>query len=150
MTRSMTTKTHRSRAASSKPAVTIAAAFEAFPAPLRPKLKTLRALILKTAAATPGVGPLEETLKWGEPAYLTSQTGSGSTIRIGAPKKHPDRYAIYFNCQTNLVDTFRSLFAAELQFEGNRAILLPANQPVPVEAIAFCISAALTYHRNKA
>jgi hypothetical protein len=31
----------------------------------------LRASVLKTAVQTPGVGDIEESLKWGEPAYVT-------------------------------------------------------------------------------
>ena len=50
----------------------IAAALDAFPPAARERLADLRALIFDTAAATPGVGALTETLKWGEPAYLKS------------------------------------------------------------------------------
>ena len=53
------------------------------------KLLQLRELIMKTAAATPEVGRLEETLKWGEPAYLTRQTGAGSTIRMDSEEGTP-------------------------------------------------------------
>ncbi len=60
----------------------VARAFAAYPPGMRRKLLALRELILRTAAATGGVGPIEETLKWGEPAYVTSQTGSGSTIAV--------------------------------------------------------------------
>lgn len=56
-----------------------------------------------------GVGRLQETLKWGEPAYVTAESGSGSTIRINRHRKQDGQYAIYFHCRTNLVDTFRSL-----------------------------------------
>ena len=42
----------------------------------------LRQLIFDVAAKTKDVGQLEETLKWGEPAYLTSESKSGSLIRI--------------------------------------------------------------------
>jgi hypothetical protein len=70
-------------------------AFAAYPPGIRKRLLGLRELILRTAAETEGVGELEETLKWGEPAYLTSSTGSGSTIRIDWKKKQPNEYAVY-------------------------------------------------------
>ena len=69
----------------------------------------LRELILETAGEIEEVGPIEETLKWDEPAYLTSETGSGSTIRIDWKEKSPDQYAIYFNCKTSLVERFKTL-----------------------------------------
>jgi hypothetical protein len=127
----------------------VAQTFAAYPPDLRRRLMLLRGLILDTAAATPGVGEIEETLKWGEPAYLTSASKSGSTLRLGPVKSSPSQYALYFNCKTTLVDTFRTLFPRELRYEGNRAIVLDAADALPRDALAFCIQAALTYHRRK-
>ena len=128
----------------------VALAFDAFPPRMRRKLMALRKLILVTAASTEGVGEIEETLKWGEPAYVTARSKSGSTVRLGWKKSAPSRYAIYFHCQTNLVETFRSLFPNQFRFEGNRAIVFEESDRVPRDALAFCIAAVLTYHRNKA
>ena len=130
-------------------ATATARVFEAYPPALRRKLMVLRKLILDTAAATEGVGEIEETLKWGEPAYLTTQSKSGSTLRIAWKKSAPTQYAMYFNCQTTLVETFRTVFQNEFRFEGNRAIVFNEADPVPRDALAFCIAAALTYHRGK-
>jgi hypothetical protein len=91
-------------ATSSDPAVD--AAFGGYPKPLKAKLLALRRLIFDTAETTPGVGALQETLKWGQPNYLTPETKSGSTIRIDQVKSSADRYAVYFHCQTDLVETF--------------------------------------------
>ena len=127
----------------------VAQSFAAYPPNMRRKLLALRELILKTAASTEGVGEIEETLKWGEPAYLTPASKSGSTIRLGLVKSSPSQYALYFNCKTTLVDTFRTLFPGELRYEGNRAIVLDVADAVPRDALSFCIQAALTYHRKK-
>lgn len=127
----------------------VAEAFEACPPAIRRKLLALRTLIFETAASTEGVGELEESLKWGEPAYLTSATGSGSTVRIAWKKSRPSQYAMYFHCQTNLVETFRTLFPTEFKFEGNRAIVFNDADVVPTDSLAFCIAAALTYHRQR-
>jgi Domain of unknown function (DU1801) len=116
---------------------------------MRRKLLALRELILDTAAATSGVGPIEETLKWGDPAYVTSRTRSGSTIRVGWKKADPERCAMYFHCQTNLVATFRARFPRGLKFEGNRAIVFSETDPVPAEPLSSCVAAALTYHRAR-
>lgn len=131
----------------------IAAVFDACAPNVKAKLLGLRRLIFETAARTQGVGPLEETLKWGQPSYLTTQSGSGSTIRIDRvkPKKEGDaaQVAIYFHCQTTLVDTFRGMYGRELKFEGNRAIVLDAAGALPAEPLRRCIALALTYHRDK-
>jgi uncharacterized protein DUF1801 len=134
------------RAPSSNPVVT--AAFSNYPTRLRTRLLALRRLILDTARTTAGVGALEETLKWGQVSYLTSESKSGSTIRIDQVKSEPDRYAIYFHCQTNLVETFRELYP-DLAYSGNRCILLDANDELPTDALRHCLALALTYHLNK-
>ena len=131
----------------SSPAV--ARTFDSYPSAVRSRLLALRELIFATAAAIDGVGELEETLKWGEPAYLTSQSRSGSTIRIAWKKSKPARFAMYFNCQTTLVEMFRTTFAGDFQFEGNRAIVFDVGVTPPTDALSLCIAAALTYHRDK-
>jgi hypothetical protein len=126
----------------------VANAFEAFPPNMRRKLLALRELILRTATVTEGVGKIDETLKWGEPAYLTTESGSGSTVRINWKASRPDEYAMYFNCQTTLIETFKTLFPKEFNYEGNRAIVFEASKPGPKDALAFCVAATLTYHRT--
>ena len=81
----------------------VAEVFNSYPEPMRQKLMFLRQLILETAAEAAGVDEPEETLKWGEPSYITR---SGSTVRLGWKKSDPDQYALYFHCKTTLVDTF--------------------------------------------
>ncbi len=60
----------------------VAAVFRSYHSGVAAKLLALRRLILDVASSTEGVGPVEETLRWGQPSYLTAQSGSGSTIRI--------------------------------------------------------------------
>ncbi len=146
---STATKKHqapRTRADRLDPAVT--AVFEAYPKPLKSKLLALRRLILDTARTTEGVGALEEALKWGQVSYLTTETKSGSTIRIDRVKAAANQYAVYFHCQTDLVATFRELYP-ELNYGGNRSILLDAADELPEAALRHCVALALTYHLNK-
>lgn len=126
----------------------VAAAFDAFPARPRKRLLALRELVFATAAGTDGVGPITEALRWGEPAYLTEASRSGTTLRLGWRASDPQRCALFFHCRTTLVETFREVFGDELEYEGNRAVLLPLSGPLPREAAAFCIAAALTYKQR--
>ena len=130
------------------PTAAVKTVFAAYPAPVKAKLLALRQLIFDTAKATNGVGALEETLKWGQPSYLTPETKSGSTIRIDQVKPDADRVAIYFHCQTNLVETFRELYP-QLAYSGNRAILLDASGKLPEAELRHCVGLALTYHLGK-
>jgi Domain of unknown function (DU1801) len=113
------------------------------------RLKELRKLVLDTAAKTEGVGQIEEALKWGQPSFLTPETKSGSTIRIDGRRNDPEKYLMYFHCQSGLVDMFKERYGNKLSFEGNRAIVLDANAEVPVETLKHCIAIALTYHLRK-
>ena len=126
----------------------VEAVFDTYPRPVKARLLTLRRLIFDTAKATRGVGALEETLKWGQPSYLTTETKSGSTIRIVQVKPTPGQYALYFHCQTKLVETFRELYP-ELRYGGNRSILLDVTEKLPAAALRHCVALALTYHLNK-
>ncbi len=126
----------------------VAAAFDAFPVPVRERLLAVRQLIFEAADAV-DAGPLSECLKWGEPAYLTEATKSGSTIRLGVPRERPDRCAVFLNCRTTLVDDCRTRFPEAFDYEGNRAILMPVTGDVPEGPLSMALTAALTYHRGK-
>lgn len=120
--------------------------FKKYPKHIKPKMKLLRQLILDAAKETPEVTALEETLKWGEPSYLTKK---GSTIRIDWKSKKPDQYAIYFKCTSKLVPTIREIYKDKFNYENNRAILFGLEDEVPVEDVKLCIKLALTYHSVK-
>jgi Domain of unknown function (DU1801) len=127
----------------------VSAAFDRYPAKIRVKLMALRSLILATAKRTDGVGAIDECLKWNEPAYVTSESGSGSTIRIGTMPGSDAEYAMFFNCRTTLVESFREFFPGELRFDGTRAIVFHVEDVIPSATLAHCVEAALTYHRRR-
>jgi hypothetical protein len=133
--------------AAASPQAAVDAVFKAYPGPARAKLLALRSLIFDTARTTRGVGRIAETLKWGQPSYLTPESKSGSTIRIDhvAGKQ----YAMYFHCQTSLITTFRELYPDKWSYDGNRCILLSIDSKVDKAALRHCIALALTYHLNK-
>ena len=102
MTNMPKTKRQSRGSAADRPDAAVTAVLDACPKPVKSKLLALRRLIFATAKATEGVGALEEALKWGQVSYLTSETKSGSTIRIDRVKSAANQYAIYFHCQTDL------------------------------------------------
>ncbi|THB73633.1 MAG: DUF1801 domain-containing protein [Desulfobacteraceae bacterium] len=127
----------------------VAAVFDAYPDDIKPKLMFLRKLILDTAASIGDVGELEETLKWGEPSYLTPKTKSGSTIRIAWKKSQADQYSLFFKCTANLIPAFKERFPEKFNFGGNRSLDFHIHDEVPTKELSLCIALALTYHRNK-
>ena len=124
----------------------VAAAFQSYPGEIRSRLLYLRELILDVASESPEIGDVEETLKWGEPSYLVE---GGSTVRLGWKASRPEHYAMYFNCNTKLVGTFREVYSELLDFEGDRAIVLHRDDVVPEAALKHCIALSLRYHKVK-
>jgi hypothetical protein len=124
----------------------VAAVLDAYPAPLRDRLLALRALIQATAAAIEGVGPLEETLKWGEVSYLTSASGSGTTVRIGRDKRS-GRPAIFVNCKTDLLSRYRALYPDAFTYDGERGVVV--GDAPDEAALKHVVALALTYHARK-
>ncbi len=120
--------------------------FSKYPDFVRGKMQFLRELVIETAEETEVIDELEETLKWGEPSFVTK---NGSTLRMDWKEKAPNQYAMYFQCTSRLVDTFRMVFDHTFQYEGNRAIVFQLNQKIPVFELKECIKASLTYHNVK-
>lgn len=119
--------------------------FDNYPENVRKKMQYLRQLVLETADEE-DIDELEETLKWGEPSFTTK---NGSTLRMDWKEKSPHQYAMYFQCTSKLVDTFRMVFDHKFQFEGNRAIIFQLNQNIPEMELKKCIKATLKYHKVK-
>jgi hypothetical protein len=127
----------------------VAAVFNSYPQHIKSKLLILRQIIFDTAASIEGVGEIEETLKWGEPSYLTTESKFGSTIRIAWKETHKDQYSIFFKCTANLIPAFKEKYPQKFKFRGDRSIDFHINDVIPIKELKQCIALALTYHRNK-
>ncbi|MDR7130939.1 hypothetical protein J2X69_003298 [Algoriphagus sp. 4150] len=120
--------------------------FANYPDSVRDKMQFLKELVIETAEETEGISEMEVTLKWGEPSFVTK---NGSTLRMDWKERSPDQYAMYFQCTSRLVHTFRLVFDRKFHFEGNRAIVFQLNQKIPVMELKECIKASLSYHKVK-
>ena len=120
--------------------------FDNYPSGISEELLSLRQLIYDVAYEEKSIEQVQESLKWGEPSFVTKQ---GSPIRMDWKQSKPDQFAIYFNCKTKLVETFRELFSDRFTFEGNRAIIFNKEDLIDTDALKYCILLALTYHKRK-
>ncbi|MCG8413940.1 MAG: DUF1801 domain-containing protein [Pseudomonadales bacterium] len=119
--------------------------FDSYPGKARSKLIRLRKLILQTGAEYK-VGPLEESLKWGEPSYSAK---GGSAVRIDWKPKFPDKCFVFFQCQTKLIETFKEIYGDTFEYEGKRAIVLTMENDIPAQELKHCIYLSLQYHKLK-
>lgn len=122
----------------------VRAVFDSYPARLRAPLMKLRGLIFEAAAEAVAIGPLVETLKWNEPAYLPARPRTGSAVRLKA--LGADRYQALFHCQTTLIATFRSLYPNAFTFDGARGLVFAIGDAVPEAAFKHCAALSLSYH----
>lgn len=121
----------------------VARAFDALPAALRPTLDRLRNLIFEVARAE-RAGPVEETLRWGQPAYVAP---GGATLRLGRAKTGAP--ALFVTCSTTLIDDFRPVAPPGLRFDGTRAVLFEPGDGIDAAALSLFVARALTYHRRE-
>ncbi len=119
--------------------------FDSYPDLVRQSLLRVRKAIMAVARQDK-LGAVEEVLKWGEPSYLVKD---GSAVRIDWKPKFPDQYAVYFNCKTSLVETFKEIYGDLFHYQGNRAIVFQLSEKVPMPELKSCISMSLRYHKIK-
>ncbi len=124
----------------------VEAKFNSYPKHIQTKMNILRQLVLQTAKEIESIKALEETLKWGEPSFITNQ---GSTLRMDWKTKNANQYAMYFKCTSKLVPTFKEIFADTFQYEKNRAILFELDSKIPKKELKECIRMTLLYHSLK-
>ena len=122
----------------------VAARFRAAPKPVCDALKAARRSILKVARQFDV--PVEETTRWGQPAYVPARKKDGTTIRID--HNEDDKWCVYVHCQTTLVGQFKARFP-DWQYEGNRAIVFDADNPPEPHEMETIAELALTYHRRR-
>lgn len=120
----------------------VSAVFDHIPIQFREPLLDVRILILDVAHSDPRIGALNEVLRWGVPSYITAKAKTGSTIRLGI-ETASGQPAVFFNCQTTLVEEFRQTFGDSLSYSKNRAVFIEGASQ---DALRSCIASALTYH----
>lgn len=119
---------------------------DGYPKEVRSRLLHIRKLIIESAEEMEDVNFLQESLKWGEASY---RSDIGSTLRMDWKSKAPDQYAIYFQCTSRLIPTFKFSFNNIFKFEGNRAIIFSMSDNIPENELIQCIKATLRYHKVK-
>ncbi|MDF1749079.1 MAG: DUF1801 domain-containing protein [Alphaproteobacteria bacterium] len=127
----------------------VQAVFDRYEAGARDKLLYLRDLIFDQAASIQSVGPLTESLKWGQPAYRPSADGIGTTVRLDAVRGSGRAVALYVPCSTPLISDFITYYPNLFNFQGKRALVFAPDEAIPEAELRHCIAMALTYHNRR-
>ncbi|MGI9365169.1 MAG: DUF1801 domain-containing protein [Rhizobiaceae bacterium] len=126
----------------------VRAVFSSYQPQIRANLLICRDLLFEVAEQNDEIGPILETLKWGQASYLTPRTRSGSTVRLAATKSG-NQAAIFVNCNTSLIEQFSTHYPETFSYSGNRALILPVSITDLQPQISHCLALALTYHFRK-
>ncbi|MEO1399191.1 MAG: DUF1801 domain-containing protein [Pseudomonadota bacterium] len=123
-------------------------AFATMPSEAGAVLRRVREQIMAQSSANSTIGKVTETLKWGQPSYLTEQTKSGSTLRLGVTKESK-KPAIFVHCQSSLAEEIRELYGDTLSLPDKRHVVLPSRIEEHADALDHIVSLILTYHARK-
>lgn len=134
-----------------QPPQEIADAFAAYDDGTRDQLLACRDLVFHVAAASNDIGPVTETLKWGQPSYLTEATKAGTTLRLAlaAGGEGSERPALFVHCATDLIEQFKTFYPDTFDYQGKRALILKGEVEPVAEELRHCIALALTYKLRK-
>lgn len=119
----------------------------AWPPTARAQFQQMRALIVDAAHAA-DVGEVEESLKWGQPAWRPKRARTGSTLRLHWDAKTPQTIALFVDCKTTLGAEMFAAYPYDFKYESNRAMRLHLGAPLPQQAIAHLAQRTFTYHRK--
>lgn len=120
----------------------------AWPAPAIEMAEACRALFADVAREA-DVGPLEESLKWGQPAWRPLTPRMGSTLRMDWDAGQPGQLALFVDCKTDLAARMRDLYPELPGNDGQRKIVIDLAAPLPEQALAHLAEMTFGYHRAK-
>jgi hypothetical protein len=122
-------------------------ATNAWPAQAQQAFEACQSLFHRIATQA-DVGPLDESLKWGQPAWRPRKPRTGSTLRLHWSEKTPTELSVYVDCKTDLAARMQTLYPDLLANDGRRRIVLNLNAPLPETALSHLAEMTFCYHRT--
>ncbi|MFK7835058.1 MAG: hypothetical protein AB8B60_02450 [Sulfitobacter sp.] len=116
--------------------------------PAQAALWTCRTLFHEIAEEN-DLGPLDETLKWGQPSWRPTRPRTGSTLRMGWSAAHPDRLSFFVDCKTDLASRMRDMYPDLPQNDGRRQLGIDLGKDLPLQAVSHMAQMTLAYHLRK-
>lgn len=94
-------------------------------------------------------GPLDESLKWGQPAWRPRKPRIGSTLRLGWRGDAPDHLDLYVDCKTDIAARVTDAFPDVFDSDKRRRLTIALDRDLPTDALWHLVHQTLTYHRSK-
>lgn len=118
-----------------------------WPASAQLQLQSMRTVFHNVAEAAE-VGPLDESLKWGQPAWRPRSPRTGSTLRLNWSAADPARITAYVDCKTDLAAQMQLRFPDLSGNDGRRALHFDLLAP-DADSLWQLAFLTFTYHRAK-
>lgn len=116
--------------------------------PARDALWACRGLFHDVASQAK-VGPLDESLKWGQPAWRPRAPRTGSTLRMGWSAGRAQHLLLFVDCKTDLAARMRDLYPDLPDNDGRRQIALDLDRPLPEQAVSHLAQMTFCYHLSR-
>ncbi len=126
----------------------LAALIATWPAPARDALLTCRNLFHQISKDR-ALGPLDEALKWGQPAWRPVKPRTGSTLRLWWSDAQPDHLAVFVDCKTDLAARMGDLYPQLPENDLQRRLSFSLDAPFPEQAMSHLADMTFAYHLNK-
>ena len=105
--------------------------------------------IFERVSGDSGIGPLDESLKWGQPAWRPKKPRTGSTVRLAWNAEEPTRLAVFVDCKTDLAARVGDLYPEFIENDRRRRMAIDLSAPFPEQAMSHMAAMTFTYHLNK-
>lgn len=126
----------------------ILARVETWPEAAQSHFMRTRALVHDVATSAE-IGALDESLKWGQPAWRPKRARTGSTLRVDWSPSTPDRLLAFVDCKTDLAAQMDTRFPGQFHNDGRRALAFETHVPLDEDAVWQLAHLTLTYHKAK-
>lgn len=119
-----------------------------WPIEAQTRFAEIRGLILD-AAKQVAIGPLTESLKWGQPAWRPERPRTGSTLRLNWSDKSPQTLAFFVDCKTTLAAQMFAAYPFDFEYKSNRELQVHLDAALPNSAINHLAELTFTYHKKR-
>ncbi len=105
---------------------------------------SVRSIFVQTAKDI-GVNSLEESLKWGEPAWRPKK--GGITLRVAWSTNAPEELGVFVDCKSDLCARMQSDFPRSFRYIAPRVMYIALDETIPEDALTHLAKLAFQYKR---
>ena len=95
------------------------------------------------------LGALDESLKWGQPAWRPRRPRTGTTLRMSWDPATPGYLQVFVGCKTDLAARMQHLYPDLPVNDGRRQMAVDLAAPLPGQALRHLAEMTFAYHLDR-